>query len=122
MTRQQAWAAAAWQAVQEVAALPREQQRDYRSLALGSPTLIQQSGLVQATAFWRTRGGEAANRLLRDLACALLPGAGDPDIKAVELLRRARSDGLPGYLALTRDATAAAQWLRRFAQSELNED
>lgn len=115
MTRQQKWAKRAHDDVLRRKAEPNTRQA-YRTVALGAPILIRQSGLVQALAFWMTRSEAAAQEFAKDLATTLDSGAIE------NLVRRAHTAELPDYLALTRDAVEVAMWYRRFAQSELKEE
>lgn len=119
MTRQQRWAKAAYAHVKAQAAGGGA--RDYRTLCLKMPVLLQR-GLVQALAFIRARSGEVGKAFCRDLAATyderLAGGAADG-----ELMKRAQEESdLSGYLALTRDLIAVSTWFRRFAQSELGSE
>jgi CRISPR-associated protein Cmr5 len=113
MTRQQKWAREALTRVQNMRNGPQE--KSYRTECLRMPSLLRQSGAVQAIAFVRSRS-DAARVFLFDLAAVCRGEAPD----AIDALYGAalRSD-LPQYLALSRDLVDVAVWFRRFALSEL---
>lgn len=115
MTRQQAWAKAAFDAVRGVAdARDATLEKKYATHCMKAPTLLRQAGLVQAIAFLRTRGPEG-KRYVDDLAKAL-------GKDTTRLQTDAHSAALPDYMRLTRDAAGAASWFRRFAQAELKQE
>jgi CRISPR-associated protein Cmr5 len=123
VTRQQKWASKALQCV-KAAKSPQgekaEKKRDekkYATHCMKGPSILRQAGLVQALAFFKTRGDEG-KRYASDLEAIVAQGDGGKK----QLEERAHSAELPEYLALTRDVVAAAVWLRRFAQAELKTD
>ncbi len=112
MTRQQNWALRAHERV--LAKAGTASAGKYRTLCMRGPAILRQAGLVQALPFLETRPGEGKH-YAEDLATVV--GA-----KLPELQKRARESSLPQYMALTREVVAAAIWLRRFAQAELQGD
>ncbi|PSM32303.1 type III-B CRISPR module-associated protein Cmr5 [Haliangium sp. UPWRP_2] len=134
--RQQRWAEAALSCVAERKPVAghgghsEQTCREYRSLCMKMPTLIKQSGLVQALAFMRSRSDSSSS--MSRTFCANLAqvyagkakgstseaGAKDDDIGLV-LLRKAQAADLASYLVMTRDLIEISVWFRRFAQSEL---
>lgn len=91
-------------------------EKGYRTVALGFPVMILQSGLVQATGFLLAKNGAEHQAYLRDLADILGFGSGDKLHDAV-----VRSQ-LAEYQLLTRKALEAAAWLKRYTQSLLSGD
>ncbi len=87
---------------------------EYGAMANKLPVLIRQAGLVQALAYVQARGKDGAKRLLEDLAQTLNEGD-----SANDLLERSREANLLEYMHLTRQATIALNWYKRFAQSVL---
>lgn len=111
MSRQQEWAQRAFTSVKSQVKASTE--KKYATYCMKAPSMLLQSGLVQTTAFLRSRGDDAAKLYLNDLAKALGDQSGD------KLDERARAAALGEYLRLSRDAVAVASWFRRFAQVEL---
>jgi len=87
--------------------------KEYGGMAHKLPVLIRQAGLVQALAYVAARGKDGAKRLLEDLAQTL--GC----TSAKQLLQQSREADLLEYMRLTREATVALTWYKRFAQSVL---
>jgi CRISPR-associated protein Cmr5 len=83
---------------------------DYKRFCQRFPALVQSGGLAQAVAF-----AEAKDRTdyLDDLACV----AGSCNRET--LAAQARGDELARYQKLSRDALAAATWLKRYAEALL---
>lgn len=90
-----------------------ERAKEYGGMAHKLPVLIRQAGLVQALAYVAARGKPGAKQLLEDLAAALGQESAD------NLLRVSRNANLLEYMRLTREATVALTWYKRFAQSVL---
>ena len=86
--------------------------KEYLTVARAFPTLLHTCGLAQALAFAAAKKG-AHERVLRDLA-AVLPWA-----SVEELLRESRRCELFDYQRLSREARAAATWLKRYAEALL---
>ncbi len=99
---------------------PKSQQaKEYGSMAHKLPVLIRQAGLVQALAYVAARGKSGAKQLLDDLATTL---GFEGDKPGEQLLARSREATLLDYMRLTREATVALTWYKRFAQSVLGID
>lgn len=86
---------------------------EYGGMANKLPVLIRQAGLVQALAYVQARGKGGAKKLLEDLAQTL------GENSANDLLKRSYKANLLEYMRLTREATIALTWYKRFAQSVL---
>ncbi len=87
--------------------------KEYGGMAHKLPVLIRQAGLVQALAYVAARGKDGAKHLLEDLAQTL-------ECESAEhLLKKSREADLLEYMHLTRKATVALTWYKRFAQSVL---
>jgi CRISPR-associated protein Cmr5 len=115
MTRQQRWAEGAFTKVKAMKGKPDEEK--YSTRCMRMPSLILQSGLVQATAFLRGRDEPGTTAFLNDFAVVLA----EPKAMTGEALDgAARNADLDKYLRLSRDALQVATWFRRFAQSELD--
>lgn len=89
---------------------------DYVSFAREFPTLVHSCGLAQASAFALAKGGHQ-EQYLGDLA-AVLSAVGHTQIRdAGQLTAQTRTSGVTQYLRLSRDALAAAVWLKRYAEA-----
>lgn len=108
MSRQQAWATHAFDAVTRMKG--KDLQSKYRTHALKFPALLIQSGLAQSLAFVNSRD-EAGKTFVGDLAQAL-------GLDREGLLERSRQAKLDEYARLAALALGAGAWFRRFA-SEL---
>nr|HID14940.1 type III-B CRISPR module-associated protein Cmr5 [Anaerolineae bacterium] len=91
----------------------KQRAKEYGSMAHKLPVLIRQAGLVQTLAYVAARGKPGARQLLADLADVLGFDSAD------DLLARSRETELLDYMYLTRQATVALTWYKRFAQSVL---
>ncbi|GAB4559042.1 MAG: type III-B CRISPR module-associated protein Cmr5 [Anaerolineae bacterium] len=102
----------------QVAGLKGDKQKatEYGSMAHKLPVLIRQAGLVQALAYVEARGKPGAKQLLSDLAAVL------GEKSSENLLAHTRDADLLEYMDLTRRATVALTWYKRFAQSVLGVD
>jgi CRISPR-associated protein Cmr5 len=97
-----------------------EYRKEYRSFAREFPTLVHQSGLAQAAAFARAKKKHHLD-YLEDLA-AVLGKAGHQGAATAEALAAAtRQPGVSNYLRLSRDALAAAVWLKRYVEALLED-
>ena len=92
--------------------------KEYGGMAHKLPVLIRQAGLVQALAYVAARGKPGAKQLLSDLARALGYQGDDEQVRQA-LLEASRTANLLEYMHLTRKATVALTWYKRFAQSVL---
>jgi CRISPR-associated protein Cmr5 len=88
--------------------------KDYSSFAKKFPALVHTCGLAQAVAFALAKGERG---YLDDLAVVLRAG-GHTDIDDGNTLdKQSRELPFSGYLRLSRDALAAASWLKRYAEA-----
>lgn len=91
-------------------------EKGYRTVALGFPVMVLQSGLVQAAGFLLAKNGPEHQAYLRDLSSILGFTSGqDFHTKLVD-------SQLAEYQLLTRKALEAASWLKRYTQSLLSGD
>lgn len=111
MSRQQEWAESAFKNVMAVKGKQIEgaDEAKYRTHALKFPSLLVQSGLVQAVTFVSSRD-DTGKLFITNLAST---------IKRSTLIEDARTKPLSEYVRISADVLAAASWYRRFAQSEL---
>ena len=90
--------------------------KEYRGFAREFPTLVHQCGLAQAVAFAQTRKDHHAD-YANDLA-AVLTAAGHANVTTLDALANStRSLPVAGYVRLSRDALAAALWLKRYVEA-----
>jgi len=115
MTRQQDWARRAHKLVHNRAKGTKDERAKYKTHCMKLPTLLQQSGLIQALVFLRTR--ENPGPAFCD-EIAVVYGRSELSDGAA-LVSRAENAPLPEYLALSRDIADVSVWFRRFAQIEL---
>lgn len=87
-----------------------EQEADHKRFCKRFPALIQSCGLAQALAFAGAKGQAA---YLEDLACVIGTCNGEA------LACQSREAGVSAYQKLSRDALAAATWLKRYAEALL---
>jgi CRISPR-associated protein Cmr5 len=106
-TREQRYADIAYRCIQEVAAQIFE---DYKTRADSFPTFVMQAGLAQAVGFLKAKG-DVYTRYLNDLSHVL----GKSDAK--DFYKEVIAAELSEYRLLTRQALAAAGWLKRMAQA-----
>ncbi len=83
----------------------------YRIACNKTPSLIHQSGLLQALVFQAARG-DHERTYVADLARTYLSGQSTH----VDLITRVQTADLNEYMAMTHDLAEIAQWFRRFAQ------
>ena len=117
-TRQQRWAAGAHKCIQSRTTAQSSFQKKYRSLARELPSLIQQSGLIQALIFIQSReqGSEKyGEAVLQDLAQVYDQ---DPE----RLIRLVQEAEMPEYLRYSEELIALSIWFRRYATVLLKEE
>jgi len=115
-TREQQYAASAYNQVYEIWASGNAYHKKYGSLAHKLPILVRQAGLAQALAFAATRKPPAQQKLLEHLATTVL----DADVNT--LLHQSRALPLLPYMRLTDDVMLALTWYKRYVQSVLGID
>jgi CRISPR-associated protein Cmr5 len=108
---------AAYSGVQGRSRGKEDYRKEYRSFAREFPTLVHQCGLAQALAFAQAAQGRHQADYVNDLA-GVLKAAGHKGVDgAKELAEQTRSLPVTGYVRLSRDALAAAVWLKRYVEA-----
>jgi CRISPR-associated protein Cmr5 len=113
-TRNQKFAAKAYQQVSSLKPKEKSFQDKYGSLAHRLPFLVRSAGLAQALEFVASRGGDEGGIILNHVAENLGQGTSE------NLRNQIRKAPLNEYMKLTRDVMAALQWYKRFTQSVLD--
>lgn len=103
-----------------------ETEEKYLSFARSMPTLLHTCGLAQATAFAAAKKGHHA-KLLADLAEVMdvqFDGerSRDNQSQTDQLLHDARHLPSIRYMHLSREALAAATWIKRYSEALLKEN
>ena len=87
---------------------------EFKSFARGFPTMAHTSGLNQAIAFARGKGGNHHECYLKILTKVLKDGGfGD----FVDFEKHAREAEAVEYMRLSRGAFIAADWIKRYAEA-----
>ncbi len=108
-TRNQRWAERAYQVV-NARKVGGDAEKEYLRFAKRFPSLIHTCGLAQSISFAQARGhGEVVSDLV-----FVLSHQGD-------LPADSRRALLPQYLRLSREALAAASWIKRYAEAFLTD-
>lgn len=95
----------------------RKPDEPYRSFAREFPMLVHSCGLAQALAFAMAKGGHH-KMYAEDLAKVLAAAGHEPVGSAEQLAKRIREDlWVTQYIRLSRDALAAAVWLKRSVEA-----
>ena len=125
MNREQAWAQAAFVAVEKIAQEGKEQAGSYGRMCLRLPALIQENCLCQTIAFIQAKVGvgqgtngpkpAAYRRLLDDLGRAL--GCDTPG--QVPLEEEARKADVSTYQRLSQEALICSVYFKRYAEAVL---
>ncbi len=93
----------------------------YRTLALNFPTMIMQSGLMQAIGFLQAKGKPEHQTMLQHMANLLGYHTGEQaDIERLE--NAILSSDITKYQLLTRKALNASGWLKRYTQALLKSE
>ncbi len=110
----------AWEYVSTVSKLSKDDQKDYRSRALGLNAMVQINGLGQALAFLNAKSSKyPACKLLYDQLSAWI-GEMMKLEKQTDLLEWIlKSAQRDQYRQATAECLAFGTWLRRFAEAEL---
>jgi len=90
-----------------------KERTEYGSMAHKFPVLVRQAGLIQALVFVQTRGKDAHQSLLQDLAQVVM------EQNAQAFVNQCQEAELMDYMWLTRQTLSALEWFKRFAQSVL---
>lgn len=121
-TRSQRYAVAALACVEQVVAQPGLRE-EYKSSADGFPVMVMQAGLAQALGFLLAKSAcrldNGYGRYLHDLAAVLRAGGATTADSGEALHQTAIHAALADYRRLTREALAAAAWLKRMAQAHI---
>lgn len=91
----------------------KEKEADYLRFAKSFPALIQSCGLAQAVSFAEAK---APTGYLDDLATVM------DSSSSTELALRARDSVVTEYQRYSREALAAATWVKRYAEALLKGD
>jgi|SRR5581483_7012391 CRISPR-associated protein Cmr5 len=114
-------AATAWGCIADVRS--KKFAKEYGALARNAPADIQSNGLGQALAFWRAKGKKGDNEhthLLNDVSKWV--GKQIKDDENLDLLEWVIKDANTNdYRRATAEAMAFLQWLKRFAEAELED-
>lgn len=112
-------AKAAWEAIDKAKESSAEYQKKYKSLARSAPASIQQNGLGQTLAFWRAKPNEKHQQALyfavSDWVKGQINWKGDKRLLNW-IVQDAKTDE---YRRATSEAIAFLQWVKRFAEAEL---
>ncbi len=116
-TRTQKIAQSAFEAVDaRLHRLSGESRGKYTSFAREFPSLVHTCGLAQAVAFAIAKD-DFHKMYAEDLAAVLHGLTYDEIADAVQLARKTRDLEVAPYLRLSRDALAAAVWLKRHVEA-----
>ncbi|BBA36062.1 CRISPR-associated Cmr5 family protein [Methylocaldum marinum] len=107
-TLEQQRAAFAWEKVQRCTS-------DYKNLAKGAPALIMNNGLMQALAFYQSKGKEHHLSLNRHLCEWLRQRAIVGDASFAGTMAELHQAGSARYRLATEEALAVLKWIRQFA-------
>lgn len=89
---------------------------EYKSFAREFPSLVHTCGLAQSVAFALAKGGHQ-EKYAHDLA-KVLAAAGHGEVgEAQRLAKQTRELSVTRYLRLSRNALAAAEWLKRYVEA-----
>jgi CRISPR-associated protein Cmr5 len=107
-TLEQQRAAYAWEKVQRCSG-------DYRNLAKGAPALIMINGLMQALAFYESKGKEHHRSLNRHLCEWLRQRSIVGDASFAGTMVELHQADSAKYRRATEEALAVLKWIRQFA-------
>jgi CRISPR-associated protein Cmr5 len=126
-TLEQNRATQAWKDVQEVVS-ERQKEKEYKSLVKGAPSVILTNGLLQTLAFYQSKKQLHHSKLLKHLSNWVVKqlslGGSNQGLSAGDnSLALALRTGDSARLRLaTQEALAYLQWLRRFADAQIEGD
>lgn len=121
LMREQVRARLAYKVVDELRDLKAAEIDNYRTLARGFGTAVQQSGLVGALAFVERYHDKKASERLRGHLAEQLGEAGIPGFTGDvgrDLAERVCNLDIDAYMLATREVLRIAIWLRRAVDSE----
>lgn len=112
-SNQQQWAQSVYQHVKQIEEKEESVREEYGRLCLYFPSLLQTSGLCQAVGFFQAKGerNRPAYKLYIHHLAETLGVSEDWSI--------ARKADLLEYIRLSRQAKAAAEWYKRYAEAIL---
>ncbi len=115
VTRTQEYAQRAFERIQmRTNILTEEKKRkEFAAFTKRFPTLIHTCGLCQALAFAQAKDRDD---YLDDLVAVMKRPSRET------LLGQARSEPVPAYMNLSRDAIKAAGWLKRYAEASMDDE
>lgn len=117
-TVEQERAREAWESVQSVLEVrDKRYQSEYLALARGAPNDIQNNGLAQTLAFWRAKGELHHQALYRHVSKRVMKELGEPE--ETDLLTWIMQTDSVRYRHATVVAMAFLEWIKRFAEAEL---
>lgn len=95
-------------------------EKEFVSTVKKFPALIHTCGLAQAVAFVMAKKDQ---KEYVEYLAAVLQDSGHSEVTNAESLgKRALESDLNGYLRLSRDAIAAASWLKRYVEAAAGEE
>jgi CRISPR-associated protein Cmr5 len=91
---------------------------EYKSFARRFPSLVHTCGLAQAVAFAQAKGTDKPQQQYADDLAKVLTAAGHGEVQDAKRLGE-QTHNLPvtQYLRLSRNASAAAEWLKRYVEA-----
>ena len=92
---------------------------EYRTLTYAFPSLIHSCGLAQAVAFAQAKGtkNDAIQRYIDDLQDVFNAAAFNKVDNVEDLKKESLEVTLSDYIRISRNALAAATWLKRYCQA-----
>lgn len=93
--------------------------KEYKSYAAGLPAMIHTSGLGQAAAFYKAKGGE--HRRLYDLLSEWLTQEDQPYSGRQDLLDGITNDDMHSYRLAQAESQALMDWVKRFSSAYMVE-
>lgn len=93
--------------------------KEYKSYAAGLPAMIHSSGLGQAAAFYKAKGGE--HRRLYDLLSNWLTQEGQPYAGNTDLLEGITQQDMHSYRLAQAESQALMDWVKRFSSAYMAE-
>jgi CRISPR-associated protein Cmr5 len=115
-TKEQKRAKLAWYLITSIKG--KEFAKEYKSYVQSASTLIKTNGLMQTLAFWQSRNKPAYRELLNHITKMI---ADDSGIQNLDLPQKVMDCDQNEYRNLTTISLACLVWLKRFAESELED-
>lgn len=108
----------AWEFISEIKKEDKKLQKEYKSYVKKAPSLILSNGLGNTLAFWRSKSSKAYEKLYDQINRWFQiknPGKGE---NILEWIISEKTSSLE-VLKETREVLALLEWMRRFAEAEL---